>query len=135
LWTALDSAALGEWVRSLPHGLHTTIGELGETLSGGQRQRLAIARAFLRDPRVLILDEATSELDFDTERRVLAEIAKERGRRTVIVVAHRLDTVTDADEILVLDGGSLIERGRHDDLVAANGVYAGLWRRHLDVIE
>lgn len=135
LWTALDSAALGEWVRSLPYGLDTTIGELGETLSGGQRQRLAIARAFLRDPRVLILDEATSELDLDTERRVLAEIAKERGRRTVIVVAHRLDTVTDADEILVLDGGRLVERGRHDDLVAARGVYAGLWRRHLDVIE
>lgn len=135
LWTALDSAALGEWVRSLPHGLETTIGELGETLSGGQRQRLAIARAFLRDPRVLILDEATSELDLDTERRVLAAIAEERGRRTVIVVAHRLDTITDADEILVLDGGRLVERGRHEALVAANGVYAGLWRRHLDVIE
>ncbi len=135
LWTALNSAALGDWVRSLPHGLHTTIGELGETLSGGQRQRLAIARALLRDPKVLILDEATSELDLDTERRVLSAIAKERGRRTVIVVAHRLDTVTDADEILVLDGGHLVERGRHEDLVAANGVYAGLWRRHLDVIE
>ncbi len=135
LWTALDSAALSEWVRSLPHGLHTRVGELGETLSGGQRQRLAIARAFLRDPEVLILDEATSELDLDTERRVLAEIAKERGHRTVIVVAHRLDTVTDADAILVLDGGRLVERGRHDDLVTADGVYAGLWRRHLDVIE
>jgi ATP-binding cassette, subfamily C, bacterial CydC len=135
LWTALDRADLGEWVRSLPNGLETNIGELGETISGGQRQRLAIARAFLRDPKVLILDEATSELDLDTERRVLAEIAKERGRRTVIVVAHRLDTVTDADEILVLDGGHLVERGRHEDLVAGEGVYAGLWRRHLDVIE
>ncbi|MBW3667023.1 MAG: ABC transporter ATP-binding protein/permease [Actinobacteria bacterium] len=134
LWEALDRAALGQWARSLPEGLSTPIGELGETLSGGQRQRLAIARAFLREPEILILDEATSELDAGTERKVLAEIARERGRRTVVVVAHRLDTVTDADEILVVDRGRLVERGRHDDLVEARGLYAGLWQRHLDVM-
>ena len=134
LWEALDRAALGQWVRALGNGLATNIGELGETLSGGQRQRLAIARAFLRDPEVLILDEATSELDVATERKVLDEVAKERGRRTIVVVAHRLETITDADVILVLDRGRLVERGRHEDLVAAEGVYSGLWQRHLDVI-
>lgn len=135
LWEALDRAALGSWARSLEKGLATAIGELGETLSGGQRQRLAIARAFLRDPIVLILDETTSELDAETERQVLVELARERGRRTIVVVAHRLDTVTDADEILVLDRGRLVERGRHRDLVEAGGVYSGLWQRHRDLLE
>ena len=135
MWEALDRAALGAWARSLEHGLATPIGELGEKVSGGQRQRIAIARAFLRDSRVLILDEATSELDVETERQVLSALAKERGRRTVIVVAHRLQTVVDADEILVLDRGLLVERGRHNELTASNGVYAGLWRRYRDVVE
>lgn len=134
LWLALDRAALGDWARSLDRGLEATIGELGETMSGGQRQRLAIARAFLRDPAILVLDEATSELDSATEEVVLGEIAKERGRRTVIVVAHRIDTVIDADEILVLDRGSLVERGTHSQLLANDSVYARLWQRHLDVV-
>lgn len=134
LWQALDRAALGDWARSLAHGLETTTGELGETISGGQRQRLALARAFLRDPDVLILDEATSELDPETERRVLNEIAADRGRRTIIVVAHRLESVVDADEILVLDQGRLVERGTHQDLAHSGGVYAGLWRRYLDTM-
>ncbi len=134
LWEALDSAALGAWARDLEHGLEAPVGELGETLSGGQRQRIAIARAFLRDSRILILDEATSELDIETEREVLSALAKERGRRTVIVVAHRLETVIGADEILVLDRGRLVERGRHDQLAAADGTYSGLWRRHLDTV-
>jgi len=132
LWEALDRAALAQWARSLPDGLAATIGELGETLSGGQRQRIAIARAFLRDPEILILDEATSELDADTERKVLGEIARERGQRTILVVAHRLDTIADADEIVVIDRGRIVERGRHDDLVEVGGVYARLWQRHLD---
>ncbi|MGH8946281.1 MAG: amino acid ABC transporter ATP-binding/permease protein [Acidimicrobiia bacterium] len=135
LWEALDRAALGPWARSLQNGLATTVGELGETLSGGERQRLAIARAFLRDPEVLILDETTSELDTAIERQVLGEVARERGRRTIVVVAHRLDTITDADEILVLDRGRLVERGRHEALVAAGGVYSALWQRHRDLIE
>jgi ATP-binding cassette subfamily C protein CydC len=135
LWEALDQAALGEWARSLEHGLATSIGELGETLSGGQRQRIAIGRAWLRNSRLLVLDEATSELDAEAERQVLTSLVGQRGRRTVLLVAHRLETVIDADEILVLDRGRLVERGRHDELVATDGVYAGLWRRHLDVVD
>lgn len=135
LHEALDRAALGEWVRSLEQGIDTTIGEMGETLSGGQRQRLALARAFLRDFDVLVLDEATSELDLKTERHILDEIENERGERTVIVVAHRIESIRDADEILVLDRGRLVERGRHEDLIQEDGVYAGLWQRHLDVVE
>jgi ATP-binding cassette subfamily B protein len=134
LIAALDRAALGDWVRTLPRGLDTSIGELGETMSGGQRQRLTIARVLLRDPEILVLDEATSELDSATEQRVLQTLHLERGARTLIVVAHRLETVTGADEILVLDRGRLVERGTHQDLVAAGGVYEGLWSRHEDAL-
>jgi ATP-binding cassette subfamily C protein CydC len=134
LWGALDRAGLGDWVRSLEHGLDTTTGELGETMSGGQRQRLAIARAFLRRSDVLILDEATSELDLATERLVLDELKREHGERTVVVVAHRLEAVVDADEILVLDGGRIVERGTHSTLTSGRGVYSGLWQRHTDIL-
>ncbi len=131
---ALDRAQLSSWVSSLEHGLETAVGELGSTLSGGQRQRLAIARAFLRDPKVLVLDEATSELDGPTERLVLNEIRRERERRTLIVVAHRLASITAADEILVVDAGLLVERGTHESLLSEEGVYFGLWQRHLDLV-
>lgn len=134
LWHALDRAALSEWVRSLGKGLDTPIGESGESMSGGQRQRLTIGRALLRDPRILILDEATSELDSAAAQHISETLGDERGRRTVIVVAHRLETVQYADEILVMDGGRLVERGTHEALLRANGVYAGLWRRHEDVL-
>ena len=135
LLEALDRAALGEWVRSLEQGLDTTIGEMGETLSGGQRQRLALARTFLTDPAVVVLDEATSELDTGTERQILGEVKSDRGQRTIIMVAHRIESIQDADEILVLEGGRLVERGRHEELLEEGGVYAGLWQRHLDVVE
>jgi ABC-type multidrug transport system fused ATPase/permease subunit len=135
MWEALDAVALGAWARGLEHGLDTKVGELGGTLSGGQRQRIALARSLLRDPLVLILDEATSELDTETEAEVLSSMARDRGRRTLVVVAHRLETVVDADEIVVLDRGRLVERGRHADLRAAGGVYAGLWNRHLDLLD
>lgn len=134
LWAVLDRAVLAEWVRSLPDGLGSAVGELGDAMSGGQRQRLSIARALLRDPLVLVLDEATSELDIEAERQIWAVLQEERLRRTVIVVAHRLESVTDADEILVMDRGRLVERGTHDQLVERDGVYAALWRRHMDVI-
>ena len=135
LMQAIERSALGAWVRSLPRGLDTPIGELGDTLSGGQRQRLALARGLLRDSSILILDEATSELDAEAGRRILQTVTEERERRTVVVVAHRLETVTDADLILVLDRGRLVETGRHQDLITAGGVYAGLWGRFLDIIE
>ena len=131
---ALGRADLGDWLETLRNGLDTTTGELGEMMSGGQRQRLAIARALLRSPSVLILDEATSELDAATERRVLNELRKGHGTRTTIVVAHRLETITAADEIVVLDRGRLVERGRHGALLANGGVYAGLWKRHVDTV-
>lgn len=131
---ALARVALDHWVGGLPRGLDTPVGELGETMSGGQRQRIALARTLLRDPKVLILDEATSELDPVSERAVLSTLAEERGRRTLIVVAHRIHTVADADRILVLDRGRLVEQGAHAELLATGGLYAGLWRRHQDVI-
>ncbi len=134
LWEALERAQLGSWVSSLDDGLESAVGELGNTLSGGQRQRLAIARAFLRDPEVLVIDEATSELDGPTERLVLDEIASEREKRTLIVVAHRLASIIAADEILVVDGGRIVERGTHESLLAGGGVYSGLWQRHLDLV-
>jgi ATP-binding cassette subfamily B protein len=131
---ALDRARLLDWVDGLEGGLDAPVGEGGHGLSGGQAQRLALARAFLRDPRVLILDEATSELDADTERAVLDEVRSERGRRTLIVVAHRMETVVSADQIAVMDGGRLVEIGSHDHLVAAGGLYAALWARHEDML-
>lgn len=132
---ALERARLGEWVEGTALGLQTPSGVFGATMSGGQRQRLSLARAFLRDASILILDEATSELDDATEAEVLAELMRERGRRTLVTVAHRLHTIVDADLILVVDRGRIVESGIHTDLVPLGGTYAGLWQRHLDHIQ
>jgi ATP-binding cassette subfamily B protein len=129
VWAALTSAELADFVRGLPEGLKTKVGERGLKLSGGERQRVGIARALLADPRLLILDEATSALDSRTEAAIQATLKKARAGRTTLVVAHRLSTVVDADQILVLKAGKIVERGRHADLVAADGEYASLWRR------
>lgn len=131
---ALERARLAQWVRGLDDGLDTPVGERGIGMSGGQLQRLSVARAFLRDPAVLILDEATSELDMETEKAVLKEIYAEQGTRTLIVVAHRMETVKDADAIAVLDRGRLVELGTHDDLKNAGGLYTALWERHEDTL-
>ena len=128
---AVERAALAEFVASLPDGLETRVGERGMTLSGGQRQRVAIARAFLSDAPVLVLDEATSHLDAVNERLVHAALRELMKHRTTLVIAHRLSTVREADLIVVLDQGRVVETGRHADLLAAGGLYSGLVRRQL----
>ncbi len=131
LAAALDHAALGPLIRTLPEGLETVVGERGASLSGGQRQRVAIARAFLKDAPVLILDEATSHLDALNELAVRRALDVLKADRTTIVIAHRLSTVRDADRIVVLDGGRLVETGAHGELLAKRGLYAALVQRQL----
>lgn len=126
---AADAAELGPFIDSLPDGLSTRVGERGLKLSGGERQRVGIARALLADPRVLILDEATSALDGRTEEAIQATLRKVRGGRTTLVVAHRLSTIVDADQIVVLRRGRVAEQGTHAELLARGGEYAALWRR------
>ena len=129
VWAAAEAAELGEFIRNLPDGMATKVGERGLKLSGGERQRVGIARALLADPRVLILDEATSALDSRTEAAIQATLRKARTGRTTLVVAHRLSTIADADEIVVLRRGKVVERGPHLALLEAGGEYAALWRR------
>jgi ATP-binding cassette subfamily C protein CydCD len=123
---AIDMAGLRSFVGSLPDGLETTVGERGAQLSGGQRQRVAIGRAFLKDAPILVLDEATSHLDATNERLVRDALDKLMSDRTTLVIAHRLSTVRDADIIVALDAGRVVEVGSHDELIARRGLYAGL---------
>ena len=129
VWDAARAAELGDFIEALPEGMATRVGERGLKLSGGERQRVGLARALLADPRVLILDEATSALDSRTEAAIQATLRKAKAGRTMLVVAHRLSTIADADEIVVLRRGKIVERGRHEDLLAHPGEYAALWRR------
>jgi ATP-binding cassette subfamily B protein len=126
---AARMAQIDPFIRELPLGYDSMVGERGLKLSGGEKQRVAIARTILKNPPILLLDEATSALDTHTEREIQSALAAVTRNRTTLVIAHRLSTVVDADEILVLDHGTIVERGRHSELVAKGGHYAAMWNK------
>jgi ATP-binding cassette subfamily B protein len=126
---AARHAQIDKFIRELPLGYEAMVGERGLKLSGGEKQRVAIARTILKNPPILLLDEATSALDTHTEREIQSALSAVSRNRTTLVIAHRLSTVVDADEILVLDHGQIVERGRHSDLVMRGGHYAAMWNK------
>jgi ATP-binding cassette subfamily B protein len=132
---AAKLAQIDPFIRELPAGYKSMVGERGLKLSGGEKQRVAIARTLLKNPPILLLDEATSALDTHTEREIQSALKLVSKNRTTLVIAHRLSTIIDADEILVLDRGQIIERGRHGELVARNGAYAAMWNRQKEAAE
>jgi ATP-binding cassette subfamily B protein len=132
LESATRAAAMHDRIAELPDGLDTIVGERGYKLSGGEKQRIAIARVLLKDPRILILDEATSSLDTVSERLIQAALARLTEGRTTIAIAHRLSTILRADRILVFDRGHIAERGTHRELLAAGGLYARLYHEQFE---
>ena len=126
---AAKAAKIHDFVLSLPEGYDTPVGERGLKLSGGEKQRVGIARTILKNPPILLLDEATSALDTQTERDIQESLRAMGQGRTVITIAHRLSTIADADRIVVLEQGVIVEEGRHDDLLGRGGRYAAMWHR------
>ena len=122
-----DLAHIRGFIENLPDAWDTMVGERGLKLSGGEKQRVAIARAILKRPRILVFDEATSSLDSRTEQAIQETLAQVAENHTTLVIAHRLSTVVDADEILVMSEGRIVERGNHNQLLAQRGVYQGMW--------
>jgi ATP-binding cassette subfamily B protein len=125
---AAQVAHIHDTILGFDHGYETQIGERGITLSGGQRQRIALARAIVRDPPILILDDALSAVDSETESTILDALKQRQGRKTTIVIAHRLSTLAHADRVIVLDGGRVIQEGNHRELIAEEGLYRRLWQ-------
>ena len=132
---AADMAQIGDFIKKLPEGYEAMVGERGLKLSGGEKQRVAIARTMLKSPPILILDEATSALDTATEQEIQAALDEISQGRTTLVIAHRLSTVVNADEIIVLKDGEISERGTHGALMESDGLYASMWHRQLEANE
>ena len=129
---AAKIANIDEFIESLPEGYDTVVGERGLKLSGGEKQRIAIARVILKNPRILIFDEATSSLDSHSEQIILASLKKVAEEHTTLVIAHRLSTIIDANNIIVLDKGRIAEQGTHQQLLDKKGLYASLWKMQQD---
>jgi ATP-binding cassette subfamily B protein len=129
VYQAAKMAHLDRFIHSLPEGYQTQVGERGLKLSGGEKQRVAIARVLLKNPPLLILDEATSSLDTLSEQAILGALNEISRQRTTLVIAHRLSTIRDANSILVMDHGQIVESGSHSELLAQNGYYAKLWQQ------
>ena len=127
IWEAARLSESDEFINQLPNKEHTIVGERGQKLSGGQRQRISIARAILKNPEILILDEATSAVDNETEAAIQRSLDTLKEGRTVIAIAHRLSTIRNADKIYVLENGAIVENGTHDELVSIGKVYSSLW--------
>jgi len=132
---AAKAAQIHEFIQRLPEGYNTPVGERGLKLSGGEKQRVGIARTLLKNPPILLLDEATSALDTETEREIQGALKRAGEGRTVITIAHRLSTIADADRIIVLEDGLIVEEGTHEALLAKRGRYLSLWQKQASELE